>query len=101
MRAFLLVALLAGLGGWPSCAPSTGQPPPVPTTSVPPVHADAGAPCATSCDAAAKLCDRPVMSVAECATRCTQSMENLSGPTATPRCFAAILICNSKEWCPR
>lgn len=99
MRLALVAALLvAGCNG---CQP-TSAPGPTPPISPPaPVHADAGDACASACEAAAALCDRAAVSISECATYCAEGMRQLSGPTATPRCFAAALTCSSKEWCTK
>lgn len=94
MRTLVAALLLAGCNG---CAQTPPSPPVGPTP--PPVHADAGSPCAAACQAASTLCDRPALTVEQCTTTCVEGMAQLSGKTATPMCLAAELMCSSKEWC--
>lgn len=81
--------------------PVPGPVPPAPSGVPAPVVADAGDACAHACEAADSLCDRPAVTAGDCAALCARGMANLSGPSATPRCLAAEIMCGSKEWCTK
>jgi len=97
MRALILAALLLCLGGWgPSCAPSTGQPPPVPTDTPPPPPVDISA-CPSECAAAETFCPHPVITEAECESRCADALRYTKN---SARCTARVSVCNAKGFCP-
>lgn len=101
MRALVAVAfLLAGCNGCQP-TPTPGPVPPAPSGVPAPVTADAGDVCAHVCELAGSLCDRPAVSPSDCVMLCSRGMANLSGPSASPRCLAAEVMCGTKEWCTK
>lgn len=93
MRLVVLALLVVGCNGCQAPQPPTG-----PTNPPPPVHADAGSPCAAACDAAQQRCPKAVIDAYECTVRCTEGMRQLTGNS--PACLAGTLTCSDKGGCP-
>jgi hypothetical protein len=90
MKAIALALFLAGCNG---CQPNLG--PPVPPVT-PPAGADAGT-CVAECIAAVRDCRSPVITEAECESRCA---EGLRFTKNSARCIARTSVCNAKDSCP-